>query len=290
MIQIPKISVITPIYKTDHDQLKQAIESILNQTLADFEFLILNDSPDQTDLDDLVKSYADPRIKYFKNDQNHGISYSRNKLISLAKGEYIAFFDHDDLSLPQRLELEANYLDQHPDIGVLGAQALRIDLGNNHTTNHPQENEEIKFALMHSMVLLSSTMMVRKSILERTNIKFDEQYTVAEDYLFCIKLIQHTKFHNLPNVLVHYRVHEQNISHKASQTMNDLTILARNEAMKNYPYIFHEACSTKFFINLDYWIYLFNIPFIKVKHHKEIIRYKLFGLIPIIKIKRIKFS
>ena len=100
-----KVSVLMPVYKTPEKYLRAAIESILQQTFTDFEFLILDDYP----LDNrqkIVASYADKRIKYFENSQNMGISASRNKLIDMAKGEYLAVFDHDDISLPQRLEKE----------------------------------------------------------------------------------------------------------------------------------------------------------------------------------------
>ena len=85
---MPKISVLMPIYNTPKEYLKEAIESILNQTFTDFEFLILNDSPDNTELDKIVASYKDKRIRYSKNEKNLGITPSRNKLIDIAKGDY----------------------------------------------------------------------------------------------------------------------------------------------------------------------------------------------------------
>ena len=87
-----------PVYKTQEEHLRAAIESILNQSFTDFEFLILDDCPTDT-RETIVKSYNDPRIKYLINETNLGISKARNKLIDLAQGEYLAVFDHDDLSL-----------------------------------------------------------------------------------------------------------------------------------------------------------------------------------------------
>ena len=110
-----------PIWNTQEEHLREAMESILNQTYRDFEFLILNDSPDNTKLDEIVASYADPRIRYARNEKNVGITPSRNKLLQMAQGEYIAIFDHDDISEPQRLERQVAYLDAHPEVGVLGA-------------------------------------------------------------------------------------------------------------------------------------------------------------------------
>lgn len=90
------------IYNTKESHLKEAVSSILNQTFADFEFLIVNDSPQNTDLDKIINSFDDKRIRYFKNNQNLGIAASRNRLLELAQGEYIAVMDHDDISLPER--------------------------------------------------------------------------------------------------------------------------------------------------------------------------------------------
>ncbi|MDO4423824.1 MAG: glycosyltransferase family A protein, partial [Pseudomonadota bacterium] len=97
----------------NHAHLRACIESILNQTYADFEFIILNDSPENTELGQIVKSYNDARIKYVCNDKNIGISASRNKLIDLARGKYLAIFDHDDISHPSRLERQVRFLDEN---------------------------------------------------------------------------------------------------------------------------------------------------------------------------------
>ena len=100
---MPKVSVLMPVYKTDENYLREAIESILSQTFEDFEFLILDDCPED-DREEIIKSYKDKRIKYSKNETNLGITRSRNKLIDMAKGEYLAVFDHDDISLPERFQ------------------------------------------------------------------------------------------------------------------------------------------------------------------------------------------
>ena len=115
----PKISVLMPVYKTDKRHLKEAIESILQQTFSDFEFLILDDCPEDS-REDVVKSFNDKRIKYFKNEKNLGITKARNKLIDMAKGEYLAVFDHDDLSMPTRFEKQVQFLDENADCGVVG--------------------------------------------------------------------------------------------------------------------------------------------------------------------------
>ena len=109
-----KVSVLMPVYKTNEKFLREAIESILGQTFSDFEFLILDDCPED-DRESIVKSYDDKRIKYIKNEKNLGITPSRNKLIDMAEGEYLAVFDHDDISLPERFQKQVEFLDNHPE-------------------------------------------------------------------------------------------------------------------------------------------------------------------------------
>ena len=116
-----KISVLMPVYNTPENYLREAVESILAQTCADFEFLILNDASTDDNVEKVINSYDDKRIRYWQNDRNLGISLSRNKLIGLSRGEYLAVFDHDDVSLPERLEKQAAFLDAHPEVGVVAA-------------------------------------------------------------------------------------------------------------------------------------------------------------------------
>ena len=97
-----KVSVLTPIYRTDESFLREAIESVLGQTFGDFELLLLDDCPEDS-REKVVRSYDDPRIVYRRNDRNLGIAESRNRLVEMAKGEYLAVFDHDDVCRPDRL-------------------------------------------------------------------------------------------------------------------------------------------------------------------------------------------
>jgi glycosyltransferase involved in cell wall biosynthesis len=142
-LTIPKVSVLTPIYNTNPEHLREMIESILNQTFTDFEFLILNDSPENIELDKIVKSYKDERIKYFKNEKNLGITPSRNKLLKMARGEYVAIFDHDDISVPDRLAQEVEYLDTNPHISVVSGW-LQYFGDRNDTLKNPEHDLKIR--------------------------------------------------------------------------------------------------------------------------------------------------
>lgn len=123
---MPKISVLTPLYNTEPDQLKEMIESVLAQSFSDFEFLLLNDSPDNAELESLVKGFSDPRIRFFSNEENLGISESRNKLLGLASGDYIAILDHDDICYPTRLEKKQLTLIPTPMLESAAAGQMRF--------------------------------------------------------------------------------------------------------------------------------------------------------------------
>ena len=218
---MPKISVLMPVYKTPEAYLKAAIESILAQNFGDFEFLILDDCP-QDDRQKIVESYGDKRIKYIKNPQNMGISAARNKLIDWAKGEYLAVFDHDDISLPQRFEKEAAYLDANPECGVVSsAQKLLVD---GHVCIFPENDEDIKNQLFVRCCVVHSAAMIRKSVLTDNNIRYESEFSPAEDYALWCRLMSKTQFHNLPEVLFHYRNFAGNTSHLQKQKMADKTV------------------------------------------------------------------
>lgn len=211
-----KVSVLMPIYKTKEAYLRTAIESILNQTFGDFEFLILDDCPNDT-REDIVKSYHDARIKYLKNDKNLGITPSRNKLIEMAKGEYLATMDHDDISLPTRFEKQVAYLDSHKNVGVVGC--LEESFPNYIDHYYPEKDKDIKMALTCRCAISHPASMIRKSVLIDNNIRYEQRYSPAEDYRLWLRLMEYTDFHNIQEVLFRYRYHRHNTTHRQIDKM-----------------------------------------------------------------------
>lgn len=280
----PKVSVLTPLYNTKEQYLRECIESILNQTYKNYEFILLNDSPDNKDLARIVKEYDDPRIVYLENEANLGISASRNKLIKLAKGEYLAIFDHDDISLPNRLALEVEYLDNNPNIGVVSGNIIFFP--EPRSEKQPSDNIEIKAKLMHEMVVPHTAIMLRKEILEKNNIYYEEFYSPAEDYRLVLRLIGCTMFHNLDEFIVKYRRENSNTSYFQSKKMEDRGALCRNYAAQTYPFFFALDANTHLYQNKkNNWIYLFNfLPLIKIRRSNYHKYYYLFGIIPLFKI------
>lgn len=261
-IDMIKVSVLMPVYKTHEEYLKKAIESILNQTFKDFEFLILDDCPSDS-REDIIKAYKDDRIVYYKNEKNLGISASRNKLLDMAKGEYIAVFDHDDISNQQRLEKQVAYLDAHPDVGVLGCGMKKMSNGK--MIKNPLNSHDIKVALMGYCAVVHTGAMIRKEVLTKNNIRYNEFYSPSEDYALWGDLIPVTEFHNLQDILIEYRDFAGNTTHNQMQRMTQKGIAINSNLRAKYPNLYNEFKMT--------------VP------HVEYI--KLFGLIPLIRKERI---
>lgn len=274
---MPTVSVLTPIYNTNHEHLRACIESILKQTYADFEFIILNDSPDNTELGQIVKSYNDARIKYVCNAKNIGISASRNKLIDLACGKYLAIFDHDDISHPTRLEKQVKFLDANPYVGVVGAWAHWFG-EKDFIRKNPEFDTDIKIRLTDVCAIMHTTAMIRKSVLIENNIKYEEQYTPAEDYRLWGQLMAYTDFHNLQEVLVEYRWENTNTSNQNRRRVNIVHESIKMQICNKYPMyrLAFERSLRRIRIRL-----FGKIPLMKFKNKWAI----LFDCIPLIKIK-----
>lgn len=274
--KLPKISVLMPIYKTNEKYLREAIESILNQTFTDFEFLILDDCPDDT-REKIVKSYNDDRIKYSKNKQNLGIAQSRNKLINMAKGEYLAIMDHDDISLPERFEKQVKYLDEHQNVGVVSSNVKEIIKGK--ISSKPIDDRSIKIALIQSCAMCHPASMIRKSVLLDNNLCYEESFSPSEDYALWCRLIPFTKFYNIPEVLFHYRDHAENTSHKQSNKMQQATLAIWSFVKNDNPALYDE-----FLLKYKHIIYirLFGfIPFLTIVKQINRTKVYLFAKIPL---------
>ncbi len=208
---MPKVTVLMPVYNTKEEYLRETIDSVLTQTFTDFEFLIINDASTDKRVREVVLSYADDRIVYVENEKNLGISESSNKGIALAKGEYIARQDHDDISLPTRLEKEVRYLDGHPNVGVCSCWFEMFP--KKQFTKYPFKNEDIKKMLfLNGDPICHPASMIRKSVLTGNGIWYKDEYRYAEDYALWVDLAEKTDFYNLPEILFKYRWSGENAS------------------------------------------------------------------------------
>lgn len=228
-----KISALLCAYDTPEPYLREAIESVLNQTFPDFELIVLDDGSPSPAVECVVRSYSDGRIRFYKNEHNTGISAARNRLIGVANGEYLAVIDHDDISLPHRFEKQAAYLDANPNIGIVGAQVKLIPA--REIEKRPTDNESVKISLMRQCVIVHPSCMIRKSVLEKTGVRYEERFSPAEDYALFCRLIPYTDFYNIPDVLLLYRKHKKNTSTLQKERIKRATIAIQNFARLQNP-------------------------------------------------------
>lgn len=192
----PLVSVVMLTYKRA-DILPQAIESILAQTLKDYELIILNDgSPDNTD--DVVKKYADSRIRYYKNPKNMGIAYSRNRVTSLARGKYIAIMDDDDISLPERLAKQVEFLENHPDITVVSGQ-----IKESIWPKVPDDSNLLAAELIRINNIGNANTMFRRNFVQEHNITYPN-ISYGEDWYFWLEILfAGGKFSAIPDEVIY---------------------------------------------------------------------------------------
>lgn len=217
---MPKVSVLMPVYNAQ-DYLAEAIDSVLSQTFTDWELIIGDDgSTDETEA--VINSYADQRISYFKNESNIGHTKTKYSLLDKAQAEYIAFLDADDVSLPERFDLQVRFLNEHPDYGLCGTWGVMIDPQGNEIKKMTfiDRDEYLKCALVFNTAFLQSSIMVRRELMK--DFYLDEEILLVEDYNFECLVSHHTKVENITKELVKYRWHDSNISNTKQEVLKNL--------------------------------------------------------------------
>lgn len=191
-----------PLYNTPFEYLSATVESILNQTFADFELIVIDDAS-SVEYKEFFEKFNDERIKYFKLEQNAGPGHARNEGIKTATGEYVALVDSDDISLPERFQLQAEFLDKTPEISILGTSFRFSNRKNPALTIYGEK--EIKNFLLFNSPLCNPTVMFRREDLVSRNLFFNEKINFAEDYnLWIDAAFAGLKFANLPETLLIY--------------------------------------------------------------------------------------
>lgn len=204
---MPKISVIMGVYNSHEEQLKEAVNSILEQTFKDFEFIICDDGSTNNTMKILEKvSNSDKRIKLISNEENKGLAYTLNKCLEIAKGEYIARMDADDKCAKNRFEEQVKVFDNNSDIDVVNLNAYLFD--ENGIWGKETHNEIIKKEdFLYNNPIIHPAVMVRKSAYEKVNGYNDIKMTVrVEDYdLFMRMYSKKIKMVTIPQLLFYYR-------------------------------------------------------------------------------------
>lgn len=221
-IKNPKISVIMPVYNAS-EYLPEAIESILNQTYSNFEFIILNDNSTDNSLTIIEKYHViDKRIQLINKTKNVGPATLRNEGIDVAKGEYIALMDADDISELTRFEKQIAVFNNNCDIDLCATNYTKFCENKNeeyvkHFENHP----EIKYNFLFGCYIANPTIMMKKKILD--GYRYNSSFFPVDDYELLSRLILNFTFYNIQESLLKYRWHENNISQTKKVNIDNLT-------------------------------------------------------------------
>lgn len=219
MNEPPEISVLMPVFNSER-YLKMAIDSILNQTFKDFELIIINDGSTDSS-EEVILSYSDLRIKYFKNIENIGLIATLNRGIDLCSSPLIARMDADDISLPERLQKQWTFLNEHPEVAMVGSDIQIIDENNRHvkTVKKYCPPHLIQSLLFFKCAFVHPSVLIRKDIL--IEFRYSADYIHAEDYFLWSQIVFKYPVASLPEVLIKYREHQQNVSAQYRQQQED---------------------------------------------------------------------
>lgn len=224
----PLVSVVMSVYN-GASYLKDAIESILNQSYSHFEFLIINDGSTDHSLE-IIRSFSDKRIKLIDNGVNKGLIYSLNKGFDEAKGKYIARMDADDISLPQRFEKQVTYLERHSHVGVVGSDYICFTKDYSKYILAIHNSAEIKTFLLFGATVCHPTLMLRKNVIDQFHFHYSENAKHVEDFDLWTRMAVYVDFANINEALFKYRDHPGQVSH----TFNTVQLENGNLVRKHY--------------------------------------------------------
>jgi glycosyltransferase involved in cell wall biosynthesis len=226
-LKYPLVSVIMPVYNCGR-YIEAAIESILNQSYANLEFVIIDDcSTDNTR--EVIGAYTDNRIVFLKKEENTGYISSLNLGIELSKGLFLARMDGDDISHSERLSKQVGFLSSNPGIVLCGTWYELMST--NERVEYPVENEAIKISLLDFCALGHPTVMFRKEFLIENQLRYDQLFYPAEDYELWTRIAAIGQMANIPEVLLSYRLHEEQVSQTAQSAQLKNSFLCRSRMM-----------------------------------------------------------
>jgi glycosyltransferase involved in cell wall biosynthesis len=204
-----KVSVIIPVYNAEAF-LHETIDSVLCQTFSDFELLLLDDGSTDSS-SDIIRSYADDRIKYVPC--THDFIGTLNRGFPIATGKYIAQLDHDDLMIPQRLQIQYDFMEEHPEIAACGGYMHTFGKYFTEIRLPLEHNQLVVDMLLHGPIL-NPTGFIRRKILTEHSIRHQRGYSYSADYKFWSEIVKIGKIANIPKILTLYRTSDNQTSIK----------------------------------------------------------------------------
>jgi len=198
-----RATAIMPVYNRE-EYLKDTIDSVLNQSFADFEFIIVDDGSSDRSVQ-IIKSYNDPRIKLLINETNRGTSYSRNLAIDISRSKYIITIDSDDINLPQRFAKQIAYMDAHPAVGICGSWVKTIGETEGGLWRCAVQPDIVHCRTLFEAVLCHPSTIIRRKYLDEYSLRYSVELKRAQDWDLYCRGARHFQVVNIPEVLVYYR-------------------------------------------------------------------------------------
>ena len=233
-IKNPLVTIYMPVYNAI-PYLSQAIDSILNQSFSNFEFIIVDDASTDNSWK-IIKSYAkkDSRIIAIKNQINLGVSLTSNIAISKARGKFLARMDADDISFTDRIENQVNFLNKNPKVVAIGGQCVVIDENNNiiGNKNFPSQNQKLKDMIFWAVPMQQPSMMINLTKLPKNFVWYTPNQSSAEEINLMFRFMLYGQIANLEDNLLFYRHLNNSLSHKDPKATFKLTIKSRFDALK----------------------------------------------------------
>ena len=210
-MECPTLSIVMPVYNAS-EYIRQAIDSLLQQTFTDFELIVIDDGSTDNSLE-IVKSYDDPRIRVLRNECNKGIVFTRNRGLQEMRGRYYAPFDADDIAMPRKYEKQIGFMEKNPAYGLTGTWARHIDSEGKLLKTKWKLDADACFipsVQLFRAYFIQSAVVFRKEVLEA--IGYTPGFEIGEDYLVYYQIALKFPCVNLPEYLIHYRIHPGSIT------------------------------------------------------------------------------
>jgi len=238
-ISTPLVSVVMPCYNGEL-YLREAIDSILNQTYKNLELIIINDGSKDSS-EKIILSYTDSRVKYLINEQNSGICVTLNKGLDAAQGMYIARMDCDDISMPERFAKQVAYLESHPEVGIVGSDIITFGDGlEDRYFDFVHDKEGCKAGLLFNTCFAHPTVMFRRDIVDEHHLCYDDEYCGLEDFELWSRIAQYSELVNLPEPLLRYRHHKAQVTQNVTKKVSDKEVEFHKHLFAQYAQLSEE--------------------------------------------------
>ncbi|MFJ1262523.1 glycosyltransferase family 2 protein [Capnocytophaga canis] len=229
----PLVSVLIPCYNVEK-YVVEAVMSIINQTYDKLEIILIDDGSTD-DTTKLLKKMAkqDKRVIFVQNDKNIGLIDTLNKGLQICSGKYVARMDSDDISLPQRIERQVQFLEKNKDIGIVGSY-IQFFGEKKGVWRMETEDRLIKSSLFYTTCFAHPSVMFRNDVVKKNQLKYDRKYIHAEDYKLWYDFSKCTKMANLPVVLLKYRINKNQVSQKFNDIQHKNTVKIRKTIINSF--------------------------------------------------------